>query len=162
MKNILVATDGGEIATHALDVAIGIARDCGASLEILSVRPPWPDARPGEVDELAGARGIADEAAERARGAGVSARPHTAYGDVVACIANAAATLGVDLLVVGSRGLDSRPGVGRGSVARALARCASVPVTIVRTPGGADDRERGHEPSPALVPHEPPTWTMFE
>ena len=40
MKHIMIATDGSESADEALDFAIEIARDAGATLHVLSVRPP--------------------------------------------------------------------------------------------------------------------------
>lgn len=109
MKAILVATDGGAAAAYALEIAIEIARDSGASIEVILVRPPHPDARAGtpilEVNEFAGPEHIAGEAARRAREAGVRASAHAAHGDVVSCIANAARTFDAGLIVVGSRGL---------------------------------------------------------
>jgi nucleotide-binding universal stress UspA family protein len=39
VKTILIATDGSDAAHEALAVAIDIARDTGATLQILSVRP---------------------------------------------------------------------------------------------------------------------------
>ena len=46
MKTILIATDGSAPAGQALDVAIDIARQTGATLEVLSVRPPVVAGRP--------------------------------------------------------------------------------------------------------------------
>lgn len=140
MKHILIATDGSESADEALDFAIEIARDSGATLHVLSVRPPkrsiHDEGRLRPVEELAGPRRIADAAASRARAAGLDARPDVAHGDVVASIADAAATLGADLLVVGSRGhsLSERP-TALGGVAQALVRNSPVPVTVVHHVG---------------------------
>jgi nucleotide-binding universal stress UspA family protein len=136
VNSILIATDGSVPADEAVDVAIELARDTGAVLEVLSVRPPRLSARGGapvvEVEEFEGPEHIANAAAERARAAGVSATPHAAHGDVVACIADAAVTLKADLLVVGSRGLGALSGAMLGSVSHALVRRSAVPVTIVR------------------------------
>jgi nucleotide-binding universal stress UspA family protein len=138
MKTILIATDGSEAADEALEVAIALAKDTGAVLDVLSVRPPRVAGRGGagapilEVEELDGPEHIADAAAQRAREAGVEAAPHAAHGDVVDCIASAAATLGADLLVVGSRGMGSLSGAVLGSVSHALIRKSPIPVTIVR------------------------------
>lgn len=138
MKNILIATDGSEPANQALEVAIELAKETGAALHVLSVRPPRIAGRAGagpailEVEELHGPEHIADAAAEVARSAGVEATPHTAHGDVVDSIAATATTLGADLLVVGSRGMGPLSGAVLGSVAHALIRRSPVPVTIVR------------------------------
>ena len=138
MKNILIATDGSEPANQALEVAIELAKDTGAALHVLSVRPPRLAGRAGagpailEVEELHGPEHIADAAAEVARSAGVEATAHTAHGDVADSIAATATTLRADLLVVGSRGLGRLSGAVLGSVAHALVRKSPVPVTIVR------------------------------
>jgi nucleotide-binding universal stress UspA family protein len=138
MKNILIATDGSESAEQALEVAIDLASEMGATLQVVSVRPPLPVGHTGpspavlEVDEEHGAERIAAAAAEHARGAGVEATPHVARGDVVDNIVSAVAELGADLLVVGSRGHGAIAGVMLGSVSHALIRQSPVPVTIVR------------------------------
>ena len=114
MKTILIATDGSQPAHEALDVAIELARDTGATLQILSVRPTRMSGRGAapvlEVEHFEVPQHIANAAAEHAREAGVEAIPHAAHGDVVTCIADAAVTLNADLLVVGSRGLGSLQG----------------------------------------------------
>ena len=138
MKTILIATDGSEPASQALDVAIDLARETGAALEVLSVRPQRVAGRGGagpailEIEELDGPEHIADAAAQQARDAGVDATPHAAHGDIVDCIATAATTLGAELLVVGSRGMGPLSGAVLGSVSHALVRRSPVPVTIVR------------------------------
>ena len=165
MDTIVIATDGGEVSARALDVAIDIARDCDASLEVLAVRPPHPSPELGaplrEVDAFAGPRRIAEDAAARARAAGVRARPHTAHGDVAICIANVAETLGADLVVVGSRGIDSDPRVALGSVSRALALRSRVPVTIVRDLA-EPSTAAGAAPAPRREALDAYDWTMFE
>ena len=138
MKNIMIATDGSDPAAQALEVAIDLARETGATLQILSVRPTRAAGRGGagpailEVEELDGPEHIAEAAAQQARASGVAAVPHAAHGDVVTCISDAATAFGAELLVVGSRGLGSLSGAVLGSVSHALVRHSPVPVTIVR------------------------------
>ena len=138
MNNILIATDGSEAAGDALDVAIDIAKETGAALQVLSVRPPQAAGRAGagpailEVEERDGAEHISQAAAAHAREAGVDSTSHVAHGDVVDCIADAAKMLRADLLVVGSRGHGPLSGAVLGSVSHALVRRSPVPVTIVR------------------------------
>jgi nucleotide-binding universal stress UspA family protein len=138
MRTILLATDGSECSEWALGFAIDLARETGASLQILSVRPlrlqtrMGPAAPPREVERLAGPEHIAAEAAERAHAAGVDAIPHATHGDIVTEIAAAAVTLGAEMLVVGSRGLGAVSGAMLGSVSQALVRRSSIPVTVVR------------------------------
>ena len=125
MRTILLATDGSECSEWALGFAIELARETGASLQILSVRPlrlPTPT----------GPEHIAVAAAERARAEGVDAFPHTTQGDIVTEIAAAAVALGADVLVVGSRGLGAVSGATLGSVSQALVRRSPIPVTVVR------------------------------
>jgi nucleotide-binding universal stress UspA family protein len=138
MKTILIATDGSESAAQALDVAIDLARETGAALQVLSVRPQRVAGRGGagpavlEVEEFEGAQHIAEAAALRAREAGIVTTPHVAHGDVVSSIVEAAITLGAEVLVVGSRGHGSLSGAVLGSVSHALVSRSPVPVTIVR------------------------------
>jgi nucleotide-binding universal stress UspA family protein len=138
MKTILIATDGSAPAGQALDVAIDIAKQTGATLQVLSVRPPVVGGRAGagpailEVEELTGAEHISEAGAALAREAGVDATAHTAHGDVVDAIADAATVFGADMLVVGSRGHGPLTGAVLGSVSHALVRRSPVPVTIVR------------------------------
>jgi nucleotide-binding universal stress UspA family protein len=144
MKTIVIATDGSDPAAQALEFAIDLARGTGATLHVLSVRPPRAVGRGGagpailETEETHGAEHIAEAAAQRAREAGVDATPHTAHGDVVTMIAEAVTVLGAALLVVGSRGMGALSGAVLGSVSHALVHRSPVPVTIVR-----------HAPAPA-------------
>ena len=141
MKTILIATDGSENADQAVDVAIDLARQTGAALQVLSVRPQRAAGRAGsgpatlEVEERDGPEHIAEAAAVRAREAGVAATPHHARGDVVSSIAEAASSLGADLVVVGSRGHGPISGAVLGSVSHGLVSRSPVPLTIVRQTG---------------------------
>lgn len=138
MKTLVIATDGSDSAAQALEFAIGLARDTGATLQVLSVRPPRAVGRGGagpaifEVEEVGGAERIAEAAAQRAREGGVEATPHVAHGEIVKSIAEAASKFGADLLVVGSRGLGVISGAVLGSVSHGLVHESHVPVTIVR------------------------------
>ena len=139
MKTILIATDGSEPAGQALDVAIDIAKQTGATLQVLSVRPPIvagrARSRPADPRGRGARRAPSTSprpAAAHAREAGVDATAHVAHGDVVDSIADAATAFGADMLVVGSRGHGPLSGAVLGSVSHALVRRSPVPVTIVR------------------------------
>jgi nucleotide-binding universal stress UspA family protein len=138
VKTIMIATDGSEQAAGALDVAIELAKDAGAKLEVLSVRPLRPAGRGGagpavlEVEEQGGAQHIAEAGVTTAVAAGVEATAHIAHGDVVDCICDASNSLAVELLVIGSRGHGAVAGALLGSVSHALIKRSQVPVTIVR------------------------------
>lgn len=138
MKNIMIATDGSESAGQALEVAIALAKETGAQLQVVSVRPPRVAGRGGagapilEVEEIHGPEHIAEAAAQQARDAGLTATPHATHGDVVDCIADAASTLKADLLVVGTRGMGPMRGAVLGSVSHGLIHRSPVPLTVVR------------------------------
>jgi nucleotide-binding universal stress UspA family protein len=94
VKNIMVATDGSESAAEALDAAIELARQMGAKLHVLAVRPPRVSGHAGasppmtEIEEIHGSQHIADAAVERAR-AVVDATGHVSHGPVADCIVRA-------------------------------------------------------------------------
>lgn len=138
MKTIMIATDGSESAADALDVAIELASETGATLDVLSVRPPVIAGRAGagppmlEVEEPGGAERIAAAAATHAAAAGVDAAAHSAHGDVVDSICEASSAVGADLLIVGSRGHGPVSGALLGSVSHALIGRSPIPVTVVR------------------------------
>jgi nucleotide-binding universal stress UspA family protein len=141
MKTILVATDGSACAREAVGFAIDLARDTGAELHVVAVRPPTFHGRGGPVQPLTpvedvhGCRLIADAAAEQARHAGVPAQAHEAQGDEAAEIDETAQRVGADLVVVGSHGHSAVGAALFGSVSRALVKRSRIPVTVVRTQG---------------------------
>jgi nucleotide-binding universal stress UspA family protein len=144
MKTILVSTDGSEGASEALDFGIDLARETGAELEVLAVKPPPILSKGGpappifEIEEPGGAERIAARAAEKAAATGVHAHPHAGHGEPVDVIAAASESLHADLVVVGSRGLGGIAGALVGSVSHGLIKRAHVPVTVV--PKHARDR----------------------
>jgi nucleotide-binding universal stress UspA family protein len=141
MKTILIGSDGSPSADAALDFAIGLARETGASLVVLAVKPPHRvHARPplAEIEEIGGASPIARRLSQRARAAGVEVTPRIAQGDPAETIARTARELGVDLVVVGSRGFGDVRSLLQGSVSHELARHAEIPVTVVRCRRGEE------------------------
>lgn len=138
MKNIMVATDGSESAAAAVDAAIELARQMGAKLHVLAVRPQRVYGHAGagpaitEIEEIHGSEHIADAAVERARAVGVDATGHVSHGPVADCIVQAATELDVDLLIVGSRGMGAVHGALVGSVSHALVSRSPAPLMIVR------------------------------
>lgn len=118
---ILVATDGGEAASKAVDAALDLAERFDATLHAVYAA----------VDDE---EGHLIDVADRARAAGVQAETAVLSfeGTVHEAIVDYADEHEVDLVVAGTRG---RTGVGRfvlGSVAEQVLRAAPVPVLTVR------------------------------
>src|SRR3954452_3354630 len=136
MNTILCAVDGSRSAEAALDHAIGLARNSGASLALIAVRLRPIPARGGSipmlpVEDHAGVRRVVDDAAEKAREAGITTYAVVAFGNPAEEIAAEAVRRGVDLVVVGSRGLGPVSGALLGSVSTDVIRRSPVPVTVV-------------------------------
>jgi nucleotide-binding universal stress UspA family protein len=141
-KHILIPTDFGDAAEHALDVGIELATRYEAKLTLLHVYQlfvpmPYTEAVSYPFQEVEKrAQKVLDEnvarAAKRyARCEGVL-RPGTAADEIVTL----ARELGADLIVMGTHG---RRGVSRaliGSVAERVVRTSPVPVLTLgaRTP----------------------------
>lgn len=146
-KHVLIATDGSELATRALEHGLDLAKRDGARGTVVTVTEPWsalelahearlrhPDPV-GQFEALAAAaaKRVLDEAAQRAKAHGVSCEfvhvkdQHPAEGIVAI-----AKEKGCDLIVMGSHG---RRGVSRlllGSQAHEVLTHCTVPALIVR------------------------------
>jgi nucleotide-binding universal stress UspA family protein len=144
-KTILVATDGSEHATKALDIACDLAQKYGARLLVLSayrhhsslesthslvhgsseVEPP--DATLGRL-----AREIVDQAVARAREKGAAqVEGLVRRGPLARTIVGVAKDRGADAIVMGSRGLGDVEGFFLGSVSHkvsSLAECTCITV----------------------------------
>ena len=146
----LVAVDGSEPSTHALDHAIEFASRADAALRIAYAVEPRVLVDGSDVEtptsaavgqriytediEVAEARGeeVLVDAETRVSEAGLSVVTELLYGDPVDSIAAYAETEGVDGIVVGHRGLSSQVERMVGSVAKGLVENATVPVTVVK------------------------------
>jgi nucleotide-binding universal stress UspA family protein len=146
-RHILIATDGSELGTKALEHGLGLAKRDGARVTIVTVTEPWSpfdmaqemrEGRPDPVGQFeavaaAAAKHVLDGAAQNAGAVGVSCDfvhvmdRHPADG-----IVSTANHRGCDLIVMGSRG---RRGISRlllGSQAYEVLTHCRVPALIVR------------------------------
>jgi nucleotide-binding universal stress UspA family protein len=149
---VMVGTDGSESASRAVDKAAAVARDADATLVLLTAyRPMSPreaqDARDALGDEaykVAGsspAEVVLSEATDRAHAVGATKVETVAVeGDPVDALVHEAQRRGIDLLVVGNRGLNSLAGRLLGSVPANITHKASCDVLIVHTTGKGVDR----------------------
>lgn len=147
---VLLATDGSASADHAIGQLIewGLLR--GAEVRVVSVAPAT-----GPLSSLAAAfeprapiiendlsehlrvahLQLAETAARRLHGAGVSAAPEVRQGDAAHEIVRAAAAYEADLVITGSRGLGTLPRLLLGSVARKVLLHADTSVLVMRPHG---------------------------
>ncbi|MBS1120278.1 MAG: Inorganic diphosphatase [Deltaproteobacteria bacterium] len=140
LQTILVPLDGSPPSLAALDHALALAEDSGASIDILhvetlehfevgSTRSLAPDSRQQIVRKL-------DDAVQRAQtqlGSRVSRR--TVQGDPLRKIIETASEKPYDLIVMGTHGRVGRLHAMLGSVAEAVVRNAPCPVLTVREAG---------------------------
>ena len=135
---ILVPTDGSEPAGAAVDHAIDLAANSGATLHVLSVVDSSAYASldvssEQALDELeANAEAATGEIAETAAEAGIEAVTEVSVGTPHEQITDYADAADVDLIVMGTHG---RTGLDRfllGSVTERVVRAAPAPVLTVR------------------------------
>lgn len=150
---VLVGTDGSDSSFRAVDRAALIARDAGAELLLACAYHPMSerevrdaqDALGGDSYKVSGstpAEDVLRDAADRAIALGVADPQIQAIeGDAVDGLITLAEERGVDLVVVGNRGLNSLAGRMLGSVPANISHRAKCDVLIVSTTGrGAKSR----------------------
>lgn len=144
-RHVLVGTDGSPPSLRAVDKAASVARDTGATLLVACAYYPNDEkeverAKEELGDEAFQVMGSAPaedklrEAADRARVAGAGEVETIAQlGDPVPSLLDIAENRSADLLVVGSRGLNTLKGRILGSVPSEVSRRAECDVLVVRT-----------------------------
>jgi nucleotide-binding universal stress UspA family protein len=142
-KNVVVGTDGSSTADKAVQVAAGLARDWKATLHIVTAyrsSPSGMGAAAGAALADTGAReGLQHEAAEEvahkaaeAWSDGVEIQTHSVSDHAADAILDTAQSVGADLIVVGSKGMQGARRV-LGSVPNSVAHGANCAVLIVKT-----------------------------
>jgi nucleotide-binding universal stress UspA family protein len=135
---VLLATDGSTPASRALDPAVTLAAETGATLHVLSVVDAadlglFSGADVAGVDDVlrSAAEATVADVVERVEAAGVDVVPAIRVGSPHREICAYADEVGADIVVVGTHG---RSGLSRallGSVAARVIRFAPVPVLVV-------------------------------
>jgi nucleotide-binding universal stress UspA family protein len=142
---ILVGLDGSQNSAPALETAIGLAQRCQARLVLfhaIDVHPArahlehFVEEAARAVYQRAGqeiAGNILDDAERRAREAGLAQVERVVEeGSAARTIVDYAKRNGVELIVIGTRGLMGLHGLALGSVAQQVTATAHCPVMVVR------------------------------
>lgn len=143
-RNILIATDGSELAQKAVDHGLAIAKGLGAKVTALTVTEMMPTQsgmlmpRVADVDRYesearSNAQAVLAKVAEAALGAGVACEVvHVADKAAAEGILETSRERGCDLVVMASHG---RRGINRlllGSHAQEVMVASKVPVLVCR------------------------------
>lgn len=142
-KNVVVGTDGSSTADQAVQVAASLARDWKATLHVVTAYRSGPSgmgAASGAALAETGAReGLQTEAAEQVAqkasetwGEGLEVQTHSVGEHAADAILDTAQSVGADLIVVGSKGMQGARRV-LGSVPNSVAHGANCAVLIVKT-----------------------------
>jgi nucleotide-binding universal stress UspA family protein len=138
-KKILIANDGSEGASHALKVAIDLAKKYNSELHSISVEEGVPHyaATIGEVEEFRKEaneffKKINDEAIEEARREGIELQSKVQAGHEVETIVNYAKQGQFDLLVIGFMGHSKIFGRVWGSTSQNITKLSPCTVVVVK------------------------------
>lgn len=141
-QKILLATDGSKVADNAAEAALGLVEefeDKDREIILLHVSDSTPtrsQVMQADLDVQSVLREKADKAVASTEGkfkeADVDFKLEVALGDPADMIVEFARENGVDLIIIGSRGLGSVSSVLLGSVSRRVAQEAPCPVMIVK------------------------------
>ncbi|ELZ23200.1 universal stress protein 1 [Halosimplex carlsbadense 2-9-1] len=149
--DILFPTDGSDAAESALTVAIAAADADDATLHVLYVadtnQPSLANVRGQVTDVLEGeGRDIVEEAAARARNAGVETVDEVVQGGPSRTICDYVDERGIDLVVMGTRGNRDIERIILGSATERVVRNSAAPVLVV-----PPESDREYPPGSVLV-----------
>lgn len=147
LHTILVPVDGSSHAEKALSIAAQLARASSATLHLLNVTElpddvgmlagttgqPLTEARRRELADTDGtqARGILDRARQAVELSGLDVKEVVREGKPADTILREAEAIGVDAIVMGSRGMSDLKGMAVGSVSHKVAHSATCTVITV-------------------------------
>lgn len=144
-RHVVVGTDGSPPSLRAVEKAASVARDTSATLVVACAYYPTEEKEVERAQEEMGdeafqvmgsapAEDTLREAVDRAKAEGLSEVETVAQlGDPVPSLLDLAERRSADLLVVGSRGLNTLKGRILGSVPSEVSRRAECDVLVVRT-----------------------------
>ena len=144
-QSIVVGTDGSQTAGEAVREAIELAKEIGATIELVSAYEPVSNQRlreearqvPADMQWMVNPREDVDAtlraAAEQAEGAGVKVNTYAREGDPADAILDVAEERGADLIVVGNKGMTGAKRFLLGSVPNKVSHHAPCSVLIIRT-----------------------------
>lgn len=140
-QKILLPTDGSEHAEKTIQYALGLAKATGAAIVAMyAFNPPLALRSPrgaAMMEEFrasleAEAKDIIAEVAERLTKEGLTVTTMAVEGAPAEAILRAAEDEKPDVIVMGSRGSGSMPGLTLGGVADKVVRYSPVTVTVVK------------------------------
>jgi len=143
--SIVVGTDGSETARMAVREAYELAKQVGATIDIVSAYAPVSGQRlreeqrevPPDVEWSINPREDVDatlaEAEAAVEGAGITVTTFAREGDPADAILDVAEERGADLIVVGNKGMTGAKRFLLGSVPNKISHHAPCSVLIVRT-----------------------------
>ena len=144
-SRIVVGTDGSDTAKEAVRQATDLAKQVGATLDVVSAYEPVPSSRlreerqqaPGDLAHAIGPREDVDatlaEAAKMVEKHGVQVETYARQGDPADAILDVAEEANADLIVVGNKGMTGAKRFLLGSVPNKVSHHAPCSVLIIRT-----------------------------
>ena len=144
---IVVGTDGSETAKQAVREAAELAKQTGATLDIVSAFDPVPSSRlreerleaPDDIAHTVGPSEDVDatlaEAVKEVEDRGVNVRTFARQGEPADAILDVAEEEGADLIIVGNKGMTGAKRFLLGSVPNKVSHHAPCDVLIVPTTG---------------------------
>jgi len=145
ISSIVVGTDGSETAGKAVQEAVELAKQLGASIALVSAYEPVSNQRlreearqvPNDLEWMVNPREDVDAtlraAAEKVEAAGVEVEVFPREGDPADAILDVAEERNSDLIVVGNKGMTGAKRFLLGSVPNKVSHHAPCSVLIVRT-----------------------------
>ena len=137
-KSVIVGVDGSEGSRAAVDEAIDLAGNLGATVTFVFVRkaPSWwlgdPYYQRALSVALVEARRAVAEAVETATTAGIEAYSEILEGDPADELVSLADNRDADMIVVGSRGHGAFAGAMLGSVSQSVSQHANRTVVVAK------------------------------